>query len=106
MAGAQPRGDAVTLNTALNAMSRLALRILWPSFIFAGVLEMMVFAVIDPGDMRWFGGPPIGWTPVAIYSITFFIFWFVISGAGALTALLMRTADEINASGSDAGAPF
>ncbi len=78
-------------------MSPLALRILWPSFIFAGVLETMVFAVIDPRDMRWFGGVPIGWTPVAIYSITFLIFWSVISGAGALTALLSLTADEVNA---------
>ncbi|MEO8524849.1 MAG: hypothetical protein ABI460_09030 [Caldimonas sp.] len=80
-------------------MSRLALRILWPAFLFAGVLEMMVFAVIDPGDMRWFGGAPIGWSPVAIYSITFFIFWGTISGAGALTALLSQAADEINAPG-------
>ena len=84
-------------------MNPLALRILWPAFIFAGVLEMMVFAVIDPRDMRWFGGVLIGWTPVAIYSITFFIFWSVISGAGALTALLSLTADEINTSGADPG---
>ena len=83
-------------------MSSLALRILWPSFLFAGVLEMMVFAVVDPSDMRWFGGVLIGWTSVAIYSITFLIFWSVISGAGALTALLSLTADEIN----DHGPPF
>ena len=36
-------------------MNPLALRILWPAFLFAGVLEMMVFAVIVPHDMRWFG---------------------------------------------------
>lgn len=82
-------------------MSPLALRILWPSFIFAGVLEAMVFAVIDPRDLRGFGGVPIGWTPLTVYSITFFIFWIVISGAGALTALLSLTADEVNASGSE-----
>ena len=65
-------------------MNPLALRILWPAFLFAGVLEMMVFAVIVPHDMRWFGGALIGWSPVAIYSVTFFIFWSVIAGAGAL----------------------
>lgn len=81
-------------------MSPLALRILWPSFIFAGVLEAMVFAVLDPRDIRGSGGAPI-WTPEAIYSITFFIFWIVISGAGALTALLSLTADEVNASAAD-----
>ena len=84
-------------------MNPLALRILWPAFLFAGVLEMMVFAVIVPHDMRWFGGALIGWSPVAIYSVTFFIFWSVIVGAGALTALLSLTGDEINASGSDPG---
>jgi hypothetical protein len=84
-------------------MSRLALRILWPAFLFAGVLEMMVFAVIDPREMRWFGGVLIGWAPVAIYSVTFFIFWSTIAGAGALTALLSLTADEINAPGTDPG---
>lgn len=84
-------------------MNPLALRILWPAFLFAGVLEMMVFAVIVPHDMRWFGGALIGWSPVAIYSVTFFIFWSVIAGAGALTALLSLTGDEINASGSDPG---
>ena len=82
-------------------MSPPALRILWPSFMFAGVLEAMVFAVIDPRDLRGFGGTPIGWTPLAIYSITFFIFWIVISGAGALTALLSLTADEVNAPAPD-----
>ena|SRR5664279_5633782 len=85
-------------------MTQRALRILWPAFIFAGVLEMMVFAVIDPRDMRWFGGVLIGWAPLAIYSITFFIFWSVISGAGALTALLSLTAEEVNALGDDGSA--
>lgn len=84
-------------------MNPLALRILWPVFLFAGVLEMMVFAVIDPHDMRWFGGPLIGWSPVAIYSVTFMIFWSVVVGAGALTALLSLTADEINAPGFEPG---
>ena len=78
-------------------MKQLALRILWPAFIFAGVLEMMVFAVVDPHEMRWFGGALIGWSPMAIYSVTFFIFWLVIAGSGALTALLAHTAKEVNA---------
>jgi hypothetical protein len=31
-----------------------ALRILWPSFLVAGVLEGLVFSVIDPHELRWF----------------------------------------------------
>jgi hypothetical protein len=57
---------------------------------------MLVFAVVDPHDLRWFGGPSIDWPPVAVYSITFLMFWGAIATAGALTALLSLTADEVN----------
>jgi hypothetical protein len=63
----------------------------------AGALEAMVFVVVDPREMRWYGGPLIGWTPMAIYSITFLIFWATIATAGAMTLLLTLTAEEINA---------
>jgi hypothetical protein len=82
-------------------MTSRTLRILWPAFIVAGVLEMLVFAVVDPHDLRWFGGPWIDWPALAIYSITFLIFWGAIATAGALTALLSLTADEVNHAGSD-----
>ena len=77
-------------------MKQRALRILWPAFMVAGVLETLVFAVVDPHEMRWFGGPLIGWMPLTIYSVTFLMFWGAIATAGALTALLALTADEIN----------
>jgi hypothetical protein len=54
----------------------------------AGVLEMLTFAVVDPGDLRWFGGAPVDFSSQAIYTITFLIYWGVISTSGALTALL------------------
>jgi len=69
-------------------MTRRALTILWPAFLMAGVLEMLVFAVIDPNDMTWFGLAPIDWPRQAIYTVSFLIFWSVIATAGALTALL------------------
>ena len=62
----------------------------------AGVLEMLVFAVVDPHEMRWFGGSLIGGSPLAIYSVTFIMFWAAVSTASALTGLLTLTADEIN----------
>ena len=70
-----------------------ALTILWPSFVMAGVLEMLVFAVVDPADLRWFGGEHIGWSASAIYTVTFLIFWGVITAAGGLTALLASPAE-------------
>jgi hypothetical protein len=71
--------------------------ILWPAFLMAGILEMLVFAVIDPGDMTWFGSAPIGWPRQAIYTVSFLIFWGAIATAGALTALLDPRRDEPNA---------
>jgi len=65
-----------------------ALLILWPAFLMAAVLEMLVFAVVDPGSLHWFGTDPIAWSRSAVYSVTFFIFWGAIATAGAITALL------------------
>jgi hypothetical protein len=54
----------------------------------AGVLEMLVFAVVDPGSLHWFGAEAITWSRSAVYSVTFHIFWGVIATSGAITALL------------------
>lgn len=82
-------------------MKRLAMTILWPSFLMAGVLEVLVFAVVDPGELHWFGGASIDWPMQAIYTVTFLIFWGVISTAGALTALLSLESDNVNSMGAD-----
>lgn len=76
------------------------MRILWPAFFTAGFLDALVFVVMDPHELRWFGGPLIGWSPVTIYSVTFLIFWAGISAAAATTTLLSLSADEINAFGN------
>lgn len=72
---------------------RRALLILWPAFVMAGVLEMLVFAVVDPGALQWFGMDPIDWPRNAVYSVTFFIFWGVIATSTALTLLLETPVD-------------
>ena len=81
-------------------MKRLALCVLWPAFFTAGVLDAMVFAVLDPHDLRWFGGSHFGWSPVAVHSVTFLIFWAAITAATATTALLLLSDDEVNALGA------
>lgn len=62
--------------------------ILWPAFLMAGVLEMLVFAVVDPTSLHWFGVDPVTWSRGAIYSVAFFIFWGVIATSTAITQLL------------------
>jgi hypothetical protein len=73
---------------ASRSFSTLALLILWPSFVMAGVLEMLVFVVVDPSTLHWFGGEPLAWSRSAVYSVTFLIFWAVIATSGAITHLL------------------
>ena len=71
---------------------RVGLQVLWPAFLMAGVAEMLVFAVVDPQDLRWFGGPAVGWPPVAVYTVSFLLLWLVTATSGALTALLLEGA--------------
>lgn len=78
-------------------MRRLALTVLWPAFLMAGVLEALVFVVVNPEELRWFGGPAVALSTSAVYTVTFLIIWAVMSTSGALTALLLRSADEVNA---------
>jgi hypothetical protein len=65
-----------------------ALLILWPAFLMAGVLEALVFVVVDPGALHWFGADELRWSASAVYSVTFLIFWGVIGTSGAITKLL------------------
>jgi hypothetical protein len=69
--------------------------ILWPAFMAACLLEVLVFAVADPLDLHW-GGEPLGWSRQAIYTAGFFSFWAISLAACASTTLLRMTPAEIN----------
>lgn len=70
-----------------------ALTVLWPAFLMAGVAEMLVFGLVDPSDLRWFGGEAIGLSRQAIYTLTFMVFWALISAAAAITVWLSAARD-------------
>jgi hypothetical protein len=89
-ADAELHGDA---DVARRAFSRRALLILWPAFVMAGVLEMLVFAVVDPSVLHWFASAVEG-SRSAVYSVSFFIFWGVIATSAAITAMLEGRADR------------
>jgi len=59
------------------------------------VLEMLVFGVVDPQDMHWFGSP-IDFSRQAIYTISFFVFWGVAVLSSGLTTLLAMSPFEVN----------
>lgn len=64
------------------------LLVLWPAFLMAGVLEVLVFAFVDPAELQWAGGERLGWSRQAVQSTAFFVFWVVIACATALTLWL------------------
>jgi len=79
-----------------TVMKRRALQILWPAFLMAGVMEALLFVVVDPGDLQWFGAAPLDWSRQAVYTVTFMLCWGVIATSGALTLLLVGKADELD----------
>jgi hypothetical protein len=74
---------------AAGAFRIRSLLILWPAFVAAGVLDALVFVVVDPLSLNWFGAEPMQWSSQAVYSITFLIFWFAIATSAATTLLLL-----------------
>jgi hypothetical protein len=71
-------------------MIRRSLQVLWPAFLMAGVLEVLIFAVVDPAELQWFGGARIEWPRQAVYTITFGLCWLATAASSALTALLVH----------------
>ena len=85
---------------AVNGFKMRAMAILWPSFIMAGVLEALVFALVDPANLHWFGGEQVQLSASAIYTLAFFVFWGVIAVSGVLTRLLEGDPEHINREGA------
>ena len=69
--------------------------IAWPAFLVAGVLEMLVFAMVDPQDLQWFG-QPVELSRLGVYTVAFFVFWGITMLSSALTTLLAMSPFEVN----------
>lgn len=65
-------------------MRKLAMAILWPSFLSAILAEGFFFSLFDPVDLMMVGGSPIDLPPIGAYTIGFFFFW----SFGALASML------------------
>jgi len=69
--------------------------VMWPAFLAAGLLEMLVFALVDPQDLHW-AGQALPLSSQGIYTVGFFLFWILAMVASGLTALLAMTPNEVN----------
>jgi hypothetical protein len=54
------------------------------------VLELLVFAHVDPSDVRTLAGAPIELSRQAVYTLSFFGFWAVITAAAMVSCWLQR----------------
>jgi hypothetical protein len=68
-------------------MARHAMIILWSSFLTAGIAEGFFFSLFDPHELL-IAGSQIELSPLAAYTIGFFIFWLFCSLASLLTCYL------------------
>lgn len=76
-------------------MKQRLMWIVWPSFLMAAILELVVFAFVDPQDLHWLHGP-MEISRQAAYTAGFFLFWAVTAVSGALTTLLSMSPFEVN----------
>ncbi|MFT4265698.1 MAG: hypothetical protein QM586_00515 [Xenophilus sp.] len=67
----------------------------WSSFLAACVLEFLVFAFLDPGEIPWFG-QALHPSRQAVYALSFFGFWAVTALSSALAVLLTLPPAELN----------
>lgn len=72
---------------------RKLLRIAWPAFLAASLLQVVVFAMVDPLELQWFGRE-LAWSRQAVYAAGFFVFWCAAMLSSTLTALLGRPGED------------
>ena len=66
---------------------RLAMSVLWPSFLAAALAEGCFFALFDPAELAHLRGAAL--SPMAVYSIGFFMLWTLCALASMLTCYLI-----------------
>ena len=80
----------------MSAPVRRLAAVMWPAFLMAGVLEMLVFSLVDPGDLHWLGGSAVEADHKAVYTVAFFAFWVVVALGSALTQLILVEPNVLN----------
>ena len=76
-------------------MLRLLMIVLWPSFLVAIVGEGLLFSLIDPFYSSLADSKEV-LSPIAVYTIGFFLLWGVCALSSALTWYLNGTQKKDN----------
>lgn len=78
---------------------RKLIYILWPSFVVAVFGVVVMFALMDPVDLRWVGPFELGRR--AGYTLGFLLMWAFAACSSAFTWFLMRPPAEVNEAAPD-----
>lgn len=64
--------------------------VVWPAFLAAAMLELLVFGLLDPHDLTvaWARVPLDQWPRALVYSVSFLVFWLICMACSALTLIL------------------
>lgn len=81
----------------MKHQARRVVSVAWPAFLCAAVLEIAVFAFVDPQAMQLLNGSDLPLSDTAAYSLAFFVFWVIAAAGGYLTLILYSSAEEVNA---------
>ncbi len=95
MQNPEPLEQHAAASSAEPVMLRKAALVIWPSFLAACLLEALVFALVDPGEVHWPGQlqQPSRQT---VYSVAFFLFWLITMACSALVLWLAEPVSSVN----------
>ncbi len=91
-----PRGAQTEEAREASSGLRLAVLVLWPSFLAACLLEALVFSMVDPGEIHWPGQMPQP-SRQSVYTVAFFLFWLITSACSGLAIWLAKPQARVNA---------
>ena len=74
--------------------------IIWPAFLAACLLEALVFAMVDPGELH-LPGYFFQATRQSVYTVAFFVFWLITMACSGLVLWLVKSPPEINGNLAD-----
>ena len=78
--------------------------VLWPAFLSACVLEMLVFGLVDPSDLGWIG-QHAEISRQTVYALAFLLFWGVTTVSSGLSVWLASTPPGAAGSEASIGTP-
>jgi hypothetical protein len=80
---------------AESSVLRHAALLMWPSFLAACLLEVLVFAMVDPSEIHWpsrMSEP----TRQTVYSVSFFLFWLITISCSGMVLWLAKSERSLN----------